>query len=81
MNTECIEMPMTTKDIKKFEKMIPEYIMNVYACNSDGTNIQSRRISKSRDKTNKTVNLLMLSQDEKYHFVLITNLNMFHGKS
>ena len=61
LNTEGIEMPMATKDITKFEKMNPEYIINVYSCNSDGTNIQPRRISKIRDKTKKIVNLLMLS--------------------
>ena len=72
-------MPMATKDIKKFEKMNPEYIINVYSCNPDGTNIQPRRISKIRDKNKKLVNLLMLTQDGKYHYVLITDLNKLLG--
>ena len=49
MNTKDIEMPMATKDIKQFEKKNPDYIINVYSCNPDGTNIQPRMISKIRD--------------------------------
>ena len=73
-------MPMATKDMTKFERMNPKYIISVYSCNPDGTNIQPRRKNKIRDKTKKIVNLLMLSQDEKYHYVLITNLNSLLGK-
>ena len=80
LNTKGIEMPMATKDITKFEKTNPKYIINVYSCNPDGSNIQPRRISKIRDKSKKIVNLLMLCQDEKYHYVLITNLNSLLGK-
>ena len=61
--------------------MNPEYIINVYSCNSDGSNIQPRRISKIRDKTKKLVNLLMLTQDGKYHYVLINDLNKLLGKT
>ena len=42
-------MPMSIKDIGKFEKQNP-YIINVYSSNPDGTNIKPRRISKIRDK-------------------------------
>ena len=61
LNTEGIEMPMATKDMTKFEKMNHEYNINVYSCNSDGTNVKPGRISKRRDKTKKIVNLLMLT--------------------
>ena len=78
LKTKGIQMPMATKDIKKFEKMNP-YRINVYSCNTDGTNIQPRRLSKSKDKNKKLINLLMLQQDEKYHYVLITNLDKLLG--
>ena len=78
LKTNGIEMPMATKDIKKFEKMNP-YRINVYSCNTDGTNIQPRQLSKSRDKNKKLINLLMLTQDGKYHYTLITNLNKLLG--
>ena len=72
---------MATKDITKFEKKNPDYIINVFSCNPDGTNIQPRRISKIRDKNKKLVNLLMLTQYGKYHYVLITDLNRLIGHS
>ena len=59
LKTVGIEMPMSIKDITKFEKQNP-YIINVYSSNPDGSNIQPRRISKMRDKNKKTINLLML---------------------
>ena len=46
-------MPMRLKDLGKFEKKNPDYIINVYSCNPDGTNIQPKRISKIRDKNKK----------------------------
>ena len=58
LNTKGIEMPMAVKDIDKFEKMNPEYNINVYGCDQDGSNIFPRRISKRRDK--KAINLIML---------------------
>ena len=74
LKTVGIQMPMATKDIGKFEKQNP-YRINVYSCNPDGTNIQPRRLSKIRDKKKKIINLMMLQNDEKYHYVLIKNLN------
>ena len=45
----------------------------IYACSKDGTNIFPRRISKRRDK--EAFNLLMLENDDGFHYTLITNLN------
>ena len=80
LKTVGIEMPMSIKDITKFEKQ-NDYIINVYSGNRDGTNIQPRRISKIRDNKKKTINLLMLENDEKYHYVLITDLNRLLGSA
>ena len=55
-------MPMSLKDISKFERQNPKYIINVYSGNQDDTNIQPRRISKIRDNEKKTINLLMLEK-------------------
>ena len=66
-------MPMAISDIKKFEKQNKNMIINVYGCDENGENIYPRRICKRRDK--EAINLLLLQNEEKYHYVLIQNLN------
>ena len=77
LNTGGIEMPISIKDITNFENQ-NDYIINVYSGNQD-TNIQPRRISKIRDQDKKTINLLMLENGEKYHYVLISDFNRLLG--
>ena len=47
-------------------------IINIYACESDGSEIWPRRISKKRGKA---INLIMIEDDGRYHYALIKNLN------
>merc|ERR1711954_377969 len=54
-------------------------VINVHGCTEDGTQIWTRRISQRRDK--EAINLLMLENDDNYHYVLIKNLNRLLGKS
>ena len=72
MNIKGIEMPMAVNDIDKFEKL-NDRVINVYACSKHGTNIFPRRISKRRHK--EAINLLMLENDDGFHYKLIKNLN------
>ena len=69
-------MPMAVKDIEKFEKM-NNLTINVYACESGGSEIWIRRISKKRGEA---INLLMIEDNGKYHYTLITDLNKLLGK-
>ena len=62
-----IEMLMRLKDIETFEKM-NYLVLNTYAANQDGSNIHPKRISNKRSV--KPINLLMLENGEKYHFIL-----------
>ena len=73
-----INMPMKLKDIDKFEKL-NNLIINVYGCTKNGKEIWPRRISKKRGK--EAINLLMLDNGKRYHYVLIKNLNKLLGKS
>ena len=70
-------MPMSINDIDKFEKQNPDYIVNVYGCDESGENIYPRRISKIR--VQKPINLLLLQNDEKYHYTLIKKFNSLLG--
>ena len=70
-------MPMAISDIKKFETQNKNMIINVYGCDENGENIYPRRICKRRDK--EAINLLLLQNEEKYHYVLIQNLNRLLG--
>ena len=72
-----ISMPMKLKDIDKFEKL-NNLIINVYGCTENGKEIWPRRISKKRGK--EAINLLMLEDGKRYHYVLIKSLNRLLGK-
>ena len=70
---------MAVKDIEKFEK-INNLIINVYACQRNewgDYEIEIRRISK---KSGEAINLLMIEDNGKYHYTLITDLNKLLGK-
>ena len=69
-------MPMAVDDIDRFEKK-NGLVINVYSCNEDGREICPRRISKRR--SNDAINLLMLENDNGYHYVLIKDLNKLLG--
>ena len=71
LNYEGIKMPMAVKDIDKFENM-NNMIINIYACERDGSEIWPRRISKKRGKA---INLIMIEDDGRYHYALIKDLN------
>ena len=73
-----IKMPMALKDIDKFEKL-NNLIINVYGCTENGKEIWPRRISKKRGK--EAINLLMLEDENRYHYVLIKNFDRLLGKS
>merc|ERR1712081_32908 len=67
---------MAVDDIDRFEKK-NGLVINVYSCNEVGRNICPRRISKRR--SNDPINLLMLENDNGYHYVLIKDLNKLLG--
>ena len=63
-------MPMTVKDIDRFEKM-NDLKINVFGCTEDGRQIWPRRISNRRGK--EAIYLLMLENGNGYHYVLNMN--------
>ena len=73
-----INMPMKIEDIDEFEKM-NNLIINVYGCTENGKEIWPRRISKKEGK--EAINLLMLDNGKKYHYVLIKSLKRLFEKT
>ena len=76
-NLKNIEMPMAINNLDKFEKQNPDYIVKVYGCDENGENIYQRRIIKRRDR--EPTNLLLLQNEETYHYVLITEFDRLLG--
>lgn len=69
---DCIEFPSKLKDIVQFEKINPQYCINLFIVNGE---ICPYRIN--RDNKNKTIiNLLLIENDEgKSHYVSIRNIS------
>jgi len=72
LKTDGIKFPMKIQQIPKFENM-NDLTINVYTTNKSGSDIWPVYISKRRG--NNPINLLLLSDDEKYHYTLIKNFN------
>lgn len=68
-----IKFPMRIQQIPKFEKMNNLTINVLYTTNKSGTDIWPVYISKRRG--DDPINLLLLSDDEKSHYILIKNFN------
>merc|ERR1712055_508885 len=78
LKTDGITMPMRLQQIPKFEKQ-NDLSINVYMTDRTGEDKWPIYISKRRD--NETINLLLLSDNEKCHYTLIKNFNAFCKKS
>merc|ERR1712055_564862 len=78
LKIDGITMPMRLQQIPKFEKM-NNLSINVYMTDRSGDDKWPIYISKRRD--NESINLLLLSDNEKCHYTLIKNFNAFCRKS
>ena len=65
-----IEFPVSLKSIDKVEKQNPSISINVFGYEDC---VYPLRVSKVVDKT--TINLLLISDDEKQHYCLINNMS------
>ena len=67
-----IEFPVTTKQYNKIEKQ-NEININVFGCE----NKQPYPIFVSKEKYDRQMNLLLITEDENKHYVLIKDFNSF----
>lgn len=72
INFEGLEFPLKLKDISKFEKNNTNISINVFGC--EGNNIVGPYYLTNGVKEHH-VNLLLLSDEEWFHYVLITDIS------
>ena len=77
-NWEGINFPVKKTQINLFEKNNPEYAVNVLGYSgSDG--IHPIRISKHYTSDKAAINLMLFSNEDKHHYVLVNNLSRLVG--
>ena len=77
-NWEGIKFPMKKTQISLFEKNNPEYAVNVLGYSVlDG--VYPIRISKHYTSDRTAINLLMISNEDKQHYVLVKNISRLVG--
>lgn len=72
LKLEGLDFPLKLCDIKKFEKLNPKISVNVFRCYGKYKVVNLTRKTQLRKETH--VNLLLLEEYGKQHFVLITDL-------
>ncbi|XP_057301757.1 uncharacterized protein LOC130636145 [Hydractinia symbiolongicarpus] len=75
-NWHGIEFPMSIKEISKFEKNNPDIAVNVLYVTGKTFNILCRSTHNEREKQ---VNLLLLTDIKKSHYIAIENLSRLLG--
>ena len=80
-NWEGIEFPVGSKDWKKFEQNNKTIALNILFVPHNTETIRVAYRSEYNNKREKQVNLLMISDNNKCHYLAITNLSaLLEGK-
>ena len=79
-NWKGLEFPVSIKKIDKFEKNNPGMAVNVLLSKKKSQNIYTVRRSKHNVKCKKQVNLLMIEDGEKRHYISIKNISRLLSK-
>ncbi len=74
LNIEKLKFPLETRQIEVFEKQNPDYSINVNIFDEETKKIIPEYASRFRGRKFH-VNLLLLAQEEKRHYLLIRNLS------
>ena len=81
LNLDGLEFPLPVKQVPKFERQNPSISVNVLHLDEESQSIMPLLITKQKDRQHH-INLLLISNDEKRHYVLIQNLSrLFSSKS
>jgi hypothetical protein len=72
LNYEGLQFPLAVQDVPRFERMNPNYSINILAC--DKKDFCPLYVSPHRGRLHH-VNLLLLSSHGKFHYTLIRNLS------
>ena len=77
LNLAGIEFPLNINNVKKFENLNPDISINLFACD-DKVGVYPVYISSYKGR--KHVNLLLLTQGEKSHYVWIKDMSRLLSK-
>ena len=81
LNTDGLTFPLPLNQIAKFEKLNPKFSVNVFYLDDETNTIMPLKITKTLDREHH-VDMLLLAEDEKRHYILIRNLaGLFNDKS
>ena len=79
-NWEGLEFPVSIKKIDKFEKNNTGIVVNVLFSNKKSQNIYTAGRSERNVKCKKQVNLLMIVNGEKRHYITIKSISRLLSK-
>ena len=81
LKTDGLRFPLPLYQIPKFERLNPEYSVNVFYLDDETSTIMPLKLTKCFERQHH-VDMLLLAEDDKRHYVLIKNLaGLFQDKS
>ena len=80
-NIDGLTFPLPPNQIPKFEKQNQDYSVNVFYLDEETNTIMPMKLTKERERKYH-VDLLLLSEEDKRHYILIRNLSgLYNDKS
>ena len=81
LKTDGLKFPLPLYQIPKFERLNPEYSVDVFYLDDETSTIMPLKVTECFERQHH-VNLLLLAEDDKRHYILIKNLpGLFNDKS
>ena len=81
LKTDGLKFPLPLYQIPKFERLNPEYSVNVFYLDDETFTIMPLKVTKYFERQHH-VDMLLLAKDDKRHYILIKNLaGLFNDKS
>ena len=81
LKTDGLRFPLPLNQIPKFERLNPEYSVNVFYLDDETSTIMPLKLTKCFERQHH-VDMLLLAEDDKRHYILIKNLaGLFQDKS
>ena len=81
LKTDGLRFPLPLYQIPKFERLNPDYSVNVFYLDDETSTIMPLKLTKCFERQHH-VDMLLLAEDDKRHYILIKNLaGLFNDKS
>ena len=81
LKTDGLKFPLPLYQIPKFERLNPDYSVNVFYLDDETSTIMPLKVTKCLERQHH-VDMLLLAENDKRHYILIKNLaGLFQDKS